>query len=354
MNKKQNVIVDIVFVLIVIVIICIGKSNISDNATTNISDSSFFQLDVGEEISAMCVCDDEVFVGKNTGINIYDKDSLLLKRSINDISLVYSASIIKDDNNNIWIGHENGLTLVDCNGNRMDFTAPELPEGRVNTVAQVGDNIWCGTYNGAAVLEAKEGQWSVVRTLDKNSGLLSDSVNVIQPSGSSVLIGSYLDNAGGITVIDTEGDMSYITSQDGLPHPYVTSMALLENGDILAGTGYMYEGGLAYIKKEQGSYFLYKVYDESDFIPGGKVRFCYADDSAIWVTTEYDGVLIYFGNIEEGIVEENCLILTEKNGLTDNEIKCIVKTDDYYWLGGKYGLTVIPINELGVDVYEKE
>ena len=39
---------------------------------------------------------------------------------------------------------------------------------------------------------------------------------------------------------------------------------------------------------------------------------------------------------------EQTKYLTEESGLSDNEIKCITKAEGYYWLGGKYGLTVVP------------
>ena len=35
------------------------------------------------------------------------------------------------------------------------------------------------------------------------------------------------------------------------------------------------------------------------------------------------------------------LIFTMEHGLSDNEIKCMEETEEYYWLGGKYGLTLI-------------
>lgn len=345
MKRKINIMIDVVFIFLIIIIICIGKASSTEKRKTT-NENSFIRMNLEEEISALCVSGDEVYVGKNTGIDVYNANTLTLVRRIEDISLVYSASIIEDSDHNIWIGHEKGLTLIDSNNNRIEFSAPELPEGRVNSVAQIDHSIWCGTFNGAAVIENKNGQWRVAQILDKESGLLCDSVNVILQSQGNIFIGSYLDHNGGVTIIDSKGKMSYITRENALPHPYVTSMAELNNGDILVGTGYMREGGLAYIKRNHNQYYLDTVYDKSDNIPGEKIRYCYVDDSRLWITTEYDGVLIYSGNLENGINEEYCRIIKEEDGLTDNEIKCIVKTDNYYWLGGRYGLTLIPKDEI--------
>ena len=65
-------------------------------------------------------------------------------------------------------------------------------------------------------------------------------------------------------------------------------------------------------------------------------RYLFEDDDSIWITTEYDGVVIRDKQTEQ------TKYLTEESGLSDNEIKCITKAEAYYWLAGKYGLTVVP------------
>ena len=68
------------------------------------------------------------------------------------------------------------------------------------------------------------------------------------------------------------------------------------------------------------------------------------EDGYLWITTEYDGVLI-LNYAEDGLQSElQGLYLKEENGLSDNEIKCLIKVKDSYWLGGKYGLTIVPQN----------
>lgn len=76
-----------------------------------------------------------------------------------------------------------------------------------------------------------------------------------------------------------------------------------------------------------------------------KVRQLFLDeDGYLWITTEYDGVLI-LNYAEDGLQSElQGLYLKEENGLSDNEIKCLIKVKDSYWLGGKYGLTIVPQN----------
>lgn len=340
-QKRLNLLADLVFVIVVIVLIgasrwFLGKSSdASDSETEQLQD--FLILEPNEEISALYADEQgQVYVGTNHGIHIYDASSKQVVSKIDNIHMVYTASIIGDGAGGVWVGHEGGLTHIDRDGTQQLFAQPELPEGRVNAIAERDGKIYCGTYNGAAVLIKTDGVWSVSERLDQASGLLCDSVNVILPVEHGILFGSYLASDGGVTVLSDNGTVSYLDASCGLPHPYVTSALHLENGRVLLGMGYMRDGALAELIPEGDSYRIGPVYTKADGLPGEKVRYLFEDDESFWITTEYDGVVIW--DKQTGQTK----YLTEESGLSDNEIKCITKADGCYWLGGKYGLTVVP------------
>lgn len=340
-QKRLNLLADLVFVIVVIVLIVasrwfLGKSkDASDSETEQLQD--FLILEPNEEISALYADEQgQVYVGTNHGIHIYDASSKEVVSKIDNISMVYTASIIGDGVGGVWVGHEGGLTHINKDGEQELFAYPELPEGRVNAIAERNGKIYCGTYNGAAVLTETDGAWSVSERLDQASGLLCDSVNVILPVEQGLLIGSYLASDGGATVLADDGMISYLDVSSGLPHPYITSALHLEDGTVLLGMGYMRDGALAELIPEGDSYRIGHVYTKADGLPGEKVRYLFEDNDSIWITTEYDGVVIWDKQTEQ------TKYLTEESGLSDNEIKCITKTEGCYWLGGKYGLTVVP------------
>ncbi|MCR4743972.1 MAG: hypothetical protein K5894_01935 [Lachnospiraceae bacterium] len=61
-------------------------------------------------------------------------------------------------------------------------------------------------------------------------------------------------------------------------------------------------------------------------------------EGRLWITTETDGLIILDSpeKLSERPLSGNCI--RKENGLSDDEIKCIVETENCFWLGSKYGL----------------
>lgn len=322
------------------------SAKLTNKKEEDVTIASFKILRENEEISALYYDGEYVWVGSKEGVFLYDPDTLEIKNEIKGIEMVYAAGIERTPDGSMWIGHEDGLTRIGTDGERQDFAKPQIPKGRVNTVRWDGESLWMGTYNGAARLIPDEGTWKVKETANQKTGLISDSVMTILPAGDALWFGSYLDTkTGGITIVlkDTarssplKGKMQTLSVKDGLPHPYITSLLALDEETVLAGGGYGSEGGLALIQKKGAAYKVVSTYDADDGLPGNKVRFLYRDaDGYLWITTESDGILV------TDLQTEKNLYYTKRHGLSDDEIKCITETDAYYWLGGKYGLTIIP------------
>ena len=307
----------------------------------------FTILRSGEEISALYYDGENVWVGCNDGVYVYNADTREEIKYYGGLNLIYSAGITKSSDGTVWIGQEDGLTGIQENGDgdRLEFSYPDIPKGRVNTVEWDGERLWIGTYHGAASLIRSPSGWKVESIYNSSNGLCSDSVNVIKSTGHSLWFASYLDHKnGGISIWDNDGT-HFITVADGLPHAYVTSLQYLGDEKMLVGTGYMDDGGLALVQKINKEYKITATFFSENGVPGEKVRQLFLDeDGYLWITTEYDGVLI-LNYAEDGLQSElQGLYLKEENGLSDNEIKCLIKVKDSYWLGGKYGLTIVPQN----------
>jgi sll0241 protein len=339
--KKLNIIVNIIFALMVVSILGYGMKKVKKREYK--ASSYHFQiLEDKSEISALYSDGRHVYVGTNEGLKVYDPITKTIVSEIKSIKMIYTASIVGDGEGGVWIGHEEGLTHLQSNGSKVSFQYPQVPKGRVNTIALKNHEIYCGTYNGAAKLVEKKGNWEVENVLNKKTGLLSDSVNVILPTEQGLLFGSYLDSQGGITYISDDGDISYLGKNTGLTHPYVTSIVRDTDGKIWIGTGYMKEGGLVQVILNDGKPQIINKYSVEDGLPGEKVRYLFVDDYSLWVTTEYDGVLIKRRNHNFDWMDSKNIYLSKETGLSDNEIKCIIKVNKEYWLGGKYGLTIVP------------
>lgn len=319
------------------------SARLSDEPESRVEKISDFSVMLeGKEISALYYDGSRMWVGCNEGILVYDAETKTVVDSIDDLEIIYTSGIEQTPDGTVWVGHEEGLTGIGPDGTRIEFAYPDIPKGRINTVEWDQTQLWCGSYQGAARLELTEDGWKAVQLYGQEDGLISDSVNVIRSAGDKLWFASYLDHReGGITIVGN-GEITRIGTGDGLPHPYITSLEELPDGRMLAGCGYMETGGLAVISPDGESFRVSDCFGREDGIPGEKVRYLYCDESGfLWITTEYDGVLVT--DIGRGGLQKPLegLAYTVEHGISDNEIKCIAETEEDYWLGGKYGLTLI-------------
>lgn len=343
-NRIFTFVLYISFALLIVIAFILSLFITENKEKTSPQKEDFVVLKEGKEISAIYYDGTNVWIGGNDGVTVCNADTMEEVRYLEEFKLIYSAEITQTPDGTVWIGHEDGLTgIQDIAGEkRVDFHYPDIPKGRINTVEWDGERLWVGTYNGGAGLICEDTGWRVDRIYNRSNGLCSDSVNVICNAGESLWFASYLDTKnGGISILEKD-EFQYLTSEDGIPHPYVTSLQYLGDNKMLVGTGYMDTGGLALVQKAENGYKVTETYSVEDGLPGEKVRQLFLDSEGfLWITTEYDGIVIL--NYErDGLKKDlNGIYLTEGNGLSDNEIKCIAETPQGYWLGGKYGLTLI-------------
>lgn len=294
----------------------------------------------GEEISALFPAEDGLWVGGRDGVKRIDfQTGEVLDYVAKDLELIYAAEICKAADGSIWVGHNAGVTVFMPDGERKDFMAPTLSGGRVNSVLCVDDHVWVGTMEGASLLELKEETWTVTEKYTKENGLLANPVNVMASQEGTLWFGSYLDNQpGGISLLTSSG-WQYLTVEDGLAHPYINAILPLED-KVFVACGQLTAGGLNQIESDANGFNITDVFDVQDGIPGEKVRWLYWDNNGyLWITTESDGLLLTKNTELTHPIEG--IVLTWEQGLSDNEIKGIVETDDYYFLAGRYGLTRI-------------
>lgn len=297
----------------------------------------------GEEISALYMAEDALWVGGKDGVKKVDINTgEVLGYVLDDVELIYAAEICASYDGSIWIGHNEGITVIAKDGSRYDFQSPGMTGGRVNAILCVSDRVLAGTMEGATQFSPDENGWQVSGRYTRENGLLSDVVNVLAADEGNIYFGSYLDNRpGGISILSEEG-WQYLTVEDGLCHPYINAILPLGKR-IYAATGQLTAGGLCLLIREDSGVRVEDSFSVQDGIPGDKVRWLYKDLAGhLWITTESDGLIICAGDIVRHPIEG--VVLKSEQGLSDNEIKKIVESEKYYWLGGRYGLTRIEKN----------
>lgn len=339
MNRKSILILGIIFGLItaagIVYKIFTKEPDVPKNEALTV-------LMTGVEISALYDDGEKLWTGTNEGIYILDRDTgETVKKLDADIHMIYSAMITSTEDGLIWAGHEDGLSAFDRELNEVyRITSPEIPMGRVNTLLAEKDGLWAGTQNGAAHLSIKNGTWVVNEILTKESGLCEDVVQVIQRIGDELWFGSYLGaNKGGISIL-SDNEWTYLNTDDGIPHSYINVILPLSDDKVLIGSGQMIYGGLSLAEKIDGKWKITLNRDQNDGIPGMKIRDLFLDSAGrLFITTESEGLIILKDPEELKKSPLEGTVVTQENGLADNEVKCIVECDKCFFLGGKYGLT---------------
>ena len=305
-------------------------------------DEALSVLMAGTEISALYDDGEKVWAGTGEGVFIIDRDTgETMKKLEPDIHMIFSAMITKTEDGLVWVGHEDGLSAFDRGYNEVyRICSPEIPEGRVNTLLADDDGLWAGSQNGAAHLSSKDGAWVVDKIITKETGLSEDVVQVIRRVGDELWFGSYLArDKGGISILSDAG-WSYLSVEDGIPHSYINAILPLSDTKVLIGSGQMIYGGLSIAEKTAGKWTITANRDQNDGIPGMKVRDLFMDSSGrLFITTEAEGIIILKSPDELDTTPLEGPILTQENGLSDNEVKCIIECDKCYFFGCKYGLT---------------
>lgn len=294
----------------------------------------------GEEISALYAARDCLWVGGRDGVKRLNAETgQVIDYVAEDLELIYAAEIVSSADGTVWIGHNEGVSLLKPSGERTDYGKGMLTGGRVNTILTEGGQTIVGTMEGANVFSLEEGEWRLIRQYTKEEGLLSDAVNVLAQTEGTIWFGSYLDNRpGGVSILSEKG-WQYLTIEEGLSHPYINSILPLAN-QVLIATGQLSEGGLDIAEKTDSGYRITDSFSMADGIPGEKVRWLYRDSLGhLWITTESDGLLLCGDDVLTHPIDG--ILLQQEQGLSDNEVKKIVETEKYYFLAGRYGLTRI-------------
>lgn len=236
-------------------------------------------------------------------------------------------ALLHDREGNLWLGTyggglrkfiDNGIShFTSANGISGDIVMTILPEGR--------NQYWFGTYdNGISLWSSDE-----VLNFGLTAGLLSTRVWC---STRDHLAQRWFGTSGGLSLW-LDGKFVTFTTDDGLPHNQVLSLAVDRDQGLYIGTA----RGLAYRNAQTG-----EISTLTD-IPSVKVRCIRLENiNAVWLATN-TGVLLYtFGKATNKIVK----VFDEAHGLPDNSVFSIeIGPDGRIWAGTESGLVRFKDND---------
>ena len=287
-----------------------------------------------KDICAITMNDNEIWAGGIDGLFVSGDDGFSEVGDFRQVKALLAVGPV------IWVGHDEGLTILTDKGMTTLDKADGLPDERVNALARDSDGtLWAGTWGGAALIRDEK----VSSILTSADGLIDDMVNVIyKDSAGSMWLGSYVAPRGGVTVVSKSEKRQFSTA-DGLLHSNINAIIEIADSLILTGGGLFTKGGGTLFSHDKNGWVKAGGMTTSDGIAGDKVRSLYLDSNgSLWVGSEYDGLAVFrdFGSSAEGEFSYSDLaVLTIDNGLPNNEVKVVAEAaDGSIWIGTRSGL----------------
>jgi len=148
----------------------------------------------------------------------------------NLIPNVYNANQVYQ--NDLYLGAENGLYILDKNENRIENDLTRLLTGiRIRDfMVDTNGYLWIATYKNHGVIRYKDGEWKQWTTTD---GLTSEKVRIVlQKKDGTIVVGT----GDGINFIRGDAVVKTYTRKDGLNNGVILSMIEDADGVIWAGS----------------------------------------------------------------------------------------------------------------------
>ena len=275
-----------------------------------------------------------LFAGTNWGVGIIENDHINKMLINNSTNILVNSRFFKD---RIYVGHRDGVTILQKNKNHYDTYLTELHEEISNIVEDEDSSLWAQTLNGVIIHSTNSLQNLIpgqnfildLKYFNKNNGLPGNEWNIFNVHGKMVLStdkGTYkFDKVSGGFVRDST--LGVVLSDS---NHFIKMIAKSTNNDlwVLADIHGMDELGKAVLQKN-GTYnwtnnpqfrrldlsSVFMVY--SDYDPHSNIE-------KLWLSND-EGLFHYNGIINKNVEKDYQTIIR----------KVLVRNDSLVYGGAK-------------------
>lgn len=221
-------------------------------------------------------------------------------------------AISQDKTGYLWIGTLGGLSKFDGVNFENYSTNDGLMNNQINAIyCDDKGKVWLGTNGGFSVYDGNKFQnYFFKEELAENSvlSITKDRVGNMW----------FATDGGGMVYFNSE-ELNYITLPNGADNNYIRNVTIDDKGKIWLAT----RNGISTIDSE------FNITTEADSVNATQI---YIDGSTAWCSTFGDGMFKMEG--------EKCVQLTIKDGLISNHIRAFAKRKDgSFWFVSKNGIS---------------
>jgi len=288
-----------------------------------------------------------MWFGTRNGLNRYDGVNIVAfhHQNFDSTSLINNLvnSINIGNDNNLWIGTYDGLSLFDPQQFKFGDVNHFYP---IDSKPVFGDvlsivngksgEVWVGTLsNGLYLFDTRQGKATSFRNDKNNGGLCSDLINVVKYDSKGRL---WAGTRNGLSLIEKNGAhvsnyFSNPNDNQSITSNYITAIAEDHNGTIWVATTNM---GLQKVREENGLIRFERVNFYEDFYsynPGFSILSLLCDRNGnLWIGTENGG--LYILNTSTQKVSHYMNDPFDSKSIAGNSIYTIFQSKDgIVWIG---------------------
>jgi len=254
-----------------------------------------------------------IFIALLFWSNAFSQQYNFVNYSIEDgLAQSQVRAISQDNQGYLWIGTLGGLSKFDGVHFENFSTNDGLMDNQINAIyCDDKGKVWLGTNSGFSVYDGNKFQnYFFKEELAENSvlSITKDRVGNMW----------FATDGGGMVYFNSE-ELNYITLPNGADNNYIRHVTIDDKGKIWLAT----RNGISTIDSE------FNITTEADSVNATQI---YIDGSTAWCSTFGDGMFKMEG--------EKCVQLTIKDGLISNHIRAFAKRKDgSFWFVSKNGIS---------------
>lgn len=271
----------------------------------------FIRLEDRSMITDMAVKEGDLWVLLRGGsLQQFNIKEQRLNQAINLSSKGYEKCLLIDKNQNIWIGTQQGLIILNLEKNLSKFCVHSdldefsLPNSSIwNILEDENQNIWIGTYSGGlCYINLDESEWFNTYNA-RNSAMLGNTISSFAENERYLWIGT---EGAGINRINKETNeiayFNHVSNKNSLPHNNVKSLALLPNGDLWIA---MFKGGLSKYSSADNKFTNYTKNNDSKYklLSNDLRKIIYDGDGGLWIAYQLNKVVISYISLKNRTIK---------------------------------------------------